>query len=139
MSLRLSCTRRKQGFDLDQLAGLGEIVERAVPQRGDRRFERRLAGEHDRFGIRAKLLGLGDDVDAVEARHVEIDQQAVERVLFQRGGGGQAVGQTVTRWPIRGISSFISSCSDRSSSANSRARPLGSVEASELLWFSESS
>ena len=30
----------QQRFDLDQLARLGEIVERAVPQGGDRRFER---------------------------------------------------------------------------------------------------
>ena len=82
----------QQGFDLDQLARLGEVIERTVAQRGDGRFERRLAGEHDRFGVGAKLLGLGDDVDAAQARHVEIDQQAIERVLFQRGGGGQAVG-----------------------------------------------
>ena len=82
----------QQRFDLDQLAGLGEIVERAVPQGGDRRFQRRLAGEHDRVGIGAQLLGLGDDVDAVEARHVEVDEQAIERVLLERGGGGEAVG-----------------------------------------------
>ncbi len=82
----------QQRFDLDQLARLGEIVERAVPQGRDGRFERRLAGEHDRVGIGAQLLGLGDDVDAVQARHVEIDEQAVECFLLQRGGGGETVG-----------------------------------------------
>ena len=71
------CTRLQQGFDFDQLAGLGEIVERAVAQRGDGRFERRLAGEHDGFGIGRKFLGLGDDFDAVEAGHIEIDEDAI--------------------------------------------------------------
>ncbi len=68
----------QQGFDLDQLARLGEVVERTVAESGDRGFERRLAGQHDCFGIGAHLLGLGDDIDAAEARHVEVDEQAVE-------------------------------------------------------------
>ena len=92
VSLRLILHAAHQRFDFDQLAGLGEIIERAVAQGGDGRFERRLAGEHDRVGVGATApLRLGDHLDAVEARHVEVDQQAVERVLLERGGRRDAV------------------------------------------------
>ena len=37
-------------------------------------------------------LARRDHLDAVEARHVEIDQEAIEGVAFQRGDGGGAVG-----------------------------------------------
>ena len=80
-----------QRLDLDELARLREIIERAVSQRGDGRLERRLAGQHDGFGIGAQLLRPGDHIDAVEARHIEIDEQTIERVLLQRRGGGEAV------------------------------------------------
>ena len=80
----------------------------------------RLAGEHDGVGARAKFLALGDDVDAVEARHVEIDDDAVVGVLLERGDGREPVGADGDAWPMRGSSSFISSCSEGSSSANSR-------------------
>ena len=92
VSWRFSCTRFEQRFDLDQLARLREIVERPVPQRRDGRVERRLAGQHDGFGIGRQFLRFGDHVDAVEARHVEIDEQAVEGLLLERSGGGEAIG-----------------------------------------------
>ena len=82
----------EQGFDFDELAGLGEIIERAVAQSGDGRFQRRLAGEHDGFGVGRKFLALGDDLHAVEAGHIEIDDDAIVGVALQGGDGGEAVG-----------------------------------------------
>ncbi len=83
---------REQGLQLDQPARLGEIVKRALPERGDRGVERRLAGKHHGFGSRRQLLGLGDHFDAAKAGHVEIDQNAVVGVAFERGDGGRAIG-----------------------------------------------
>ena len=82
----------QERFQFDQLARFGQVVEGAVPQRGDGRLERRLAGQHDRLGVGRQLLRPGDDLDAVHARHVEIDEQAVVGVPFQRGDGRRAVG-----------------------------------------------
>ena len=52
----------QQGFDFDELAGFGQIVERTVAQRGDGGIERRFAGEDDGFGVGRKFLALGDDL-----------------------------------------------------------------------------
>ena len=82
----------QQRFEIDQLARLGEIVESPVAQRGHRRFERRLAGQHDGLGVGRKLLRPGDHLDAVAAGHVEIDQDAVVGVAIERGQGGGSVG-----------------------------------------------
>ena len=82
----------EQVLQIDQLAGFGQIVECALAQGGHGRVERRFAGEHDRLGLRRKLLGLGDDFDARQAGHVEIDQDAVVGIFFQGGDGGQTVG-----------------------------------------------
>ena len=83
---------QEHGLQIDQLAGLGEIIEHALPKRGNGRFQRRLAGEDDGLGVGRKLLRPGDHVDAVQTRHVEIDEDAVVGVPFQRGHGGGAVG-----------------------------------------------
>ena len=63
-SSRLSATRCSSASELGQLARLGQVVERAVAQRGDRRLERRLAREHHGRRYRAKLLGSRDHLDA---------------------------------------------------------------------------
>ena len=90
--LALLADARQQRFQRRQFAGLGEIVERPLPQRRHGRVERRFAGEHDGIDVGRKLFGPRDDLNAVEARHVEIDQQAIERMAFERGDGGRAVG-----------------------------------------------
>jgi hypothetical protein len=56
------------------------------------RFEGRFAGEHDRVGVGRKLFAFGDDLNAVHARHVEIDEDAVVGVAFQGRDRGDAVG-----------------------------------------------
>ncbi len=63
-----------------------------MPQGGDRRIDRRFAGQHDGVGLGRQLLGFGDHLDAAQSRHVEIDEQAVVGVPLERRGGGQAVG-----------------------------------------------
>ncbi len=62
-----------------------------MAQSGNGRVERALAGQHDRLDVGREFLGLGDDFDAVEPRHVEVDEDAVEVFHFERGGGGEAV------------------------------------------------
>ena len=64
VSSRLFGHAVEHGLQVDQLAGLGQVVERPVPQRGHGRLQRRLAGEHDRLGVGGKLLGAGDHLDA---------------------------------------------------------------------------
>ena len=82
----------QQCFDFHELARLGEIIERPVPQGGHGRFQRRFAGEHDRFGVGRKFLALGDDLHAVEAWHIEIDDDAIVGVALERGDGRQTIG-----------------------------------------------
>src|SRR5262249_23279580 len=82
----------QQRFDFDKLARLGEIIERTVAQRGDSGFERRLAGKDDTLGVRGKLFALSDDTNAIEARHIEIDNDAIVSVALQSSDGGEAIG-----------------------------------------------
>ena len=82
----------QNGFQVGQLAGLGQVVERPLPQGGDGRFQRRFAGQDHRLGLGRKLLRPGDHVDAVAAGHVQIDDEAVVGVPPQGGQGGGAVG-----------------------------------------------
>ena len=82
----------QHGFQIGQFAGLGEIIEHALADRRDGRVERRLAGENDRVGLGRKLFRPGDDVDPLQARHVQIDQQAIVNVPLQGRHGGRAVG-----------------------------------------------
>ena len=60
--------------------------------------------EHDGFGVGGDRLGLGDDFDAVQPRHVKIDQDAVVGVAFQGGCGHVAIGANgdvmTEPWPL---------------------------------------
>ena len=81
----------EERFDFNEPARLGEVIERPVTQGGDRRFQRALAGEDDRLGLGRRLLTACDHADAVEPRHVEVDDDAVVHIPFERGDGGEPV------------------------------------------------
>jgi len=83
---------RQQRFQFDQLARLGQIIERALPQRGDGGVQRRFAGQDYRLGLRSQFLGPLDDLDPVQAGHVQIDQHTVVTVPFQLGDSRPPVG-----------------------------------------------
>ena len=93
----------QQGFELDQLARFCEIVEGAMSQGGHGRLERRFACEHNRFRLGAQLAGAGNHFDAVQPRHVEIDQHAVERIALHGRHG---------RKPIRANGDLVSHARD---------------------------
>jgi hypothetical protein len=63
-----------------------------VAQGRDSRLERTFPREDDGVGLRRLLLAARDHADAVEPRHVEVDDDAVVGILLQRGDGRDPVG-----------------------------------------------
>ena len=49
------------------------------------------AGKHDGVGIGRHFLGLGNHFDSGQARHVEVDNEAVVRVFLQRRDGRKTI------------------------------------------------
>ena len=109
--------------ELDQPAWLGQIVKCPV-RSGNRRLQRALAGEYDRVGRRLPAPWPWQSLDAVQARHVQVDENAVVGVFSSAAAAVKTSGQTVTSWPIRGSSNRINSWSDGSSSANRSLREV---------------
>ena len=59
------------------LAGLDEVVVRPRPQGLDRRFERRVAGEHDRDGLGIALADGFEHVEAITVLEPQVGQHEV--------------------------------------------------------------
>ena len=77
-SLERAPDRRAQ---LVHVGRLDEIVVRATAQRGDRRLERRVSGQHDRHRVGPELLRLAEDLDPIKVVEPQVGEHDVELVL----------------------------------------------------------
>ncbi len=82
----------QQRFQIRQFARLGQIIVSAVAQRGDRALDRRFARQNHGRRVGVKFLGARDDFDPAQPGHVEINDDAVVHVTFERGDRRQPVG-----------------------------------------------
>ena len=76
-----------RGAQLVDVRWLDEVVVRAAAQRGHRRFERGVPGEHDRDRVGPELLRLAQDLDPVEVVEPQVGEHDVELCLAQLGEG----------------------------------------------------
>ena len=65
---------RDHEVELGELVGLGEVVEGAQLHRRDRAVDAAVAGEHHDLGARRELLDALEQLDAVHARHLDVDE-----------------------------------------------------------------
>ena len=92
--------------DLDRL---GEVVVRAVLQRVDRGFGRRVARDHDEDRVGSELLSLLEQLDAAELAHADVGDDDIEVAPPQqlqrivRGGGGHEVQAVVAQGGAVGL------------------------------------
>ena len=89
---RLDLTYQRRGlhgaFDDEQqlvdVKWFGDIVEGAELHGGDRGFHRLGGGKHDDLRGRRVFLDLLQDLEAVEARHQDVEQDDIERPLLDQ-------------------------------------------------------
>ena len=89
----------QDGLDFDQLARLGDVIERPQAHGLNGRFHAGMAGHDQGFRVGSDLPELLEDLDAGHARHAQIENGDVERALFQDLESGPAVRAEVTSDP----------------------------------------
>ena len=63
---------------------LGKVVERPLPQRLDAGFDARVPCHHDDHGVAVRPESRAQQHEAVDLRHVQIDQHEVEAATLQQ-------------------------------------------------------
>ena len=80
------------GDQVLDVAGLHEVVERALAHRVDPGVDVGVAGEHEDFGVGGDVFDAAQGLDAVHAGHLDVEQDDVEAAgRFDRGDAGRPV------------------------------------------------
>ena len=74
----------EQLLQFREAARLAQVIDDTKAQGSDGGLERSLAGEHNRLRAGRQCHRPLDDLDTIHARHVQIDDEAVELLLFER-------------------------------------------------------
>ena len=74
------------GDQVLDVAGLHEVVERALAHGRDAGLDVGVPREHDDLGLGGDFLDLLQRLDAVHARHLDIEQYDIEPLAFFDGG-----------------------------------------------------
>src|SRR6266849_4304053 len=69
---------------------LGDVIHRAVFERGPRHFNRAVGGNEHDGKLRIAAVNLFQDVQTVAVRQADVQQQEIERMLFELGKAGFA-------------------------------------------------
>ena len=136
LSLPLLLNAKEQRFDVGELAGLGEVVERTETESFNGRFRAAVAGHDDGFGVGRDLLERGENLQpGLVVLHAQIEDRGVEHGFLDRLRCRILLsGQTVTSWPSRGSSVRMNSRRWASSSTKRiRSRLCAGVVATHAL------
>ena len=87
----LRSSARDHEVELGELVGLGEVVEGAQLHRRDRAVDAAVAGQHHDLGARRELLDALEQLDAVHARHLDVDEGGLDAAFFDAAQRALAV------------------------------------------------